>query len=357
MDEKSYEDSTTLGTVAGLGEMVLDWVTWEKSNLVFTVYPSLSASSRNGFVYGLAPTFKWSSSLLPGKANTVTVNIETSTKGIFQLQMEHDWYFEERWMTSGEAYFTGRQDRFWMRDGNDPLYFDRKEWCLNWELLYKLTPSLWVGAGASFTHNRFSNLIVPDFSIYDFYGSEGGQVIGFGPKAVLDTRERTISPQTGSWIQLAPSFIGVAGFGDYQYFRATVDARHYRQVKRDKTTLAFQALFDYAGNHVPFYELPQLGGKERLRGIGHPLRETGNAIWLMRAELRQHLWWRVGTVLFAGIGEAAQNFQKPLENTLSSVGAGLRFRMLPDDPLNVRLDFGISSLGTTGFFVSLKEAF
>jgi hypothetical protein len=100
-----------------------------------------------------------------------------------------------------------------------------------------------------------------------------------------------------------------------------------------------------------------LGGKERLRGIGHPLRETGNAVWMARAELRQFIWWRFGGVVFAGVGQAAPDYQSPFSNSVASVGGGVRFRMLPDDPLNVRFDFGVSSMGTTGFFVSLKEAF
>lgn len=352
----SNSDSTVLSALAGIGEEVLDWVTWERDKYVVTVYPSLSASSRNGFVYGVAPAVKWNSSR-QGKANTLTMNAETSTKNILQLQFEHEWYFHPDWMTSGEAFITSREDLYWLGTDEKEIYFDRREFRLKWDVLANVFPAFWLGAEWLLNNNSFNNAAQVSFSEADLEGHEGGWLFGIGPKIEFDTRHRTISPQKGTWIQVSPSFVGLFDLGKYNYFRLTIDARRYLQLKKDKTTLAFQGMVDYAEPGVPFFEEPQLGGKERLRGIGHPLRETGNAVWLFRGELRQHLWWRLGGVVFAGFGESSDNFQNPFSRTISSVGGGLRLRMLPDDPLNVRFDFGVSSSGTTGFFVSLKEAF
>lgn len=352
----SNSDSTVLSALADIGEEVLDWVTWERDEYVITVYPSLSASSRNGFVYGVAPAVKWNSSR-PGKANTLTMNAETSTKNILQLQFEHEWYFHPDWMTSGEAFITNGEDKYWLGAEENEIYFDRREFRLKWDVLSNVLPSFWIGAEWLLSNNYFNNEVQIFFSEADLDGHKGGWLFGIGPKIELDTRHRTISPQKGTWIQFGSSFVGLAGLGKYNYFRFTIDARQYLQLKKDKTTLAFQGIVDYAEPGVPFFEEPQLGGKDRLRGIGHPLRETGNAVWLFRGELRQHLWWRLGGVVFAGLGKSAGNFQNPFSRAISSVGGGLRIRMLPDDPLNVRFDFGVSSSGTTGFFVSLKEAF
>ena len=353
----TYEDSVENAKgIAQLGERILDLVTWEKEKLVFTVYPSLSVSPRNGFVYGVMPAVKW-----PGKkegtANTLTINAETSTKGMLQLQFEHEWYFHENWLTRGEAFVNKRQDLFWIGKPESDFYFSREEFMIDWDLLNNFLPHCWLGIQVFVNDNLFSKEAVDVFSTEQLSGAEGGLIFGVGPKFLVDTRERTLAPQTGVLLEFKPLFIGVAGLGDYKYTRFTCDLRKYMLLKRDKTTLAFQAVVDYAGNEVPFYDAPQLGGKERLRGIGHPMRETGNSVWMGRVELRQHLWWRFGAVTFAGLGRADDNFQHPFENTVSSFGGGLRFRMLPDDPLNVRFDFGVSSLGTTGFFISLKEAF
>jgi len=344
------------GGVAQIGEKILDFVTWEKEGLVFTVYPSLSVSPRNGFVYGVMPAVKWESHR-EGVSNTLTINAETSTKGMLQMQFEHEWYFHEKWLTSGEAFLNKREDLYWLGEGNEDFYFDRREIKVDWDLLNNFSPNFWFGLQLFVDNNHFSDEALRGFQDEGLTGFEGGLIFGLGPKILVDTRKRTLAPQSGILLELQPLFIGIGGIGDYNYNRIVFDFRKYVPLKQDKSTLAFQIVLDFAEEKVPFYDTPQLGGKERLRGIGHPLKKTGNSVWLSRLELRQHLWWRFGVAAFAGIGEAKDNFKRPFADMVSSVGGGLRFRMLPDDPLNVRFDFGWSSMGTTGFFISLKEAF
>ncbi|SFD79230.1 BamA/TamA family outer membrane protein [Thermophagus xiamenensis] len=350
-------DTLEYNIIVNLGEQVLDWVTWEEEQYVFTIYPSLSASARNGFVCGLAPTIKWNS-FRPGKSNTLTVNIETSTKGVWQFQLEHEWFFHPQWMTSGEVFFIDRTDQYWFEDENmESFYFEREEFRLKWDLLNNIFSKVWVGAEWLFSYNVFSDEAEGQFLLNGTEGATGGWLIGIGPKFEFDSRSRTIAPQKGTWIQFSPSFVGPWGWANYRYFRTTLDVRHYHKLKKDKSTLAFQTILDFAGSKAPFYERPQIGGKERLRGIAHPLWKTGNAMWMLRGEWRQHIWWRIGGVFFTEFGEVGENFKDPFNNIIKSIGGGLRFRMLPHDPLNVRFDIGVSSKGTAGFYVSLKEAF
>ncbi len=355
--DSSGEDSLEVtGGLAGMGEKILDVVTWERKGVVFTMYPSISVSPRNGFVYGVMPAVKWNSSR-EGMFNTIAVNAEHSTKGMLQLQVEHEWYFHPLWLTTGEAFVNSREDLFWVGDPEEDLYFDRDELRLEWDLVYNISPVLWVGGGMLVSKNQFDKNAQEAFEQNGLAGASGGMLIGIGPKFVFDSRHRTIAPQKGTWIQILPLFAGLSGLGDFEYQKITFDGRQYFALQEETTTLAFQMIVDYATEEIPFFEEPQLGGKERLRGIGHPMRETGNAVWLARAEIRQHLWWRLGVVAFAGMGEAGNNFNDSFSDVISSVGGGLRFRMLPDDPLNIRFDFGVSSTGTSGFFISLKEAF
>jgi hypothetical protein len=353
--EKSDSPEKVSG-IAGLGEKVLDLVTWEKEGVVYTIYPSLSVSPRNGFVYGVMPAVKWNSAH-KGKFNTLAINAEHSTKGMLQLQLEHEWYLGESWLTTGDAFLNSREDQFWVGANDDEFFFDRREFRIEWDFLNNPIPSFWIGGGILLNNNHFEESASLVFGEEGLKGAEGGFIAGVGPKLLIDTRHRTLSPEKGTWLEIIPLFAGVAGFGDYRYQRYTIDGRQYIALKEEVTSLAFQIVVDYADGDIPFYEEPQLGGKERLRGIGHPLEETGKAVWLARAEIRQNIWWRLGVVAFAGAGKADSGYKKPFADMVSSVGGGLRFRMLPDDPLNVRFDFGVSSIGTTGFFISLKEAF
>ncbi|MFW5889841.1 MAG: BamA/TamA family outer membrane protein [Marinilabiliaceae bacterium] len=340
--------------VSGLGENVIDLITWEWDETVFTVYPVVGMNPRSGFVYGVMPALKWDSPRA-GKVNTLTVNAEASTKGMKLLQVEHEWYFQEQWVTRGKTLVGSREDRFWPGRGQDDYSFNRKEERMDWFFLNNLTASLWGGVEVLWGRNRLSDLTFTGDS--DIPGQEGGIVSGIGPAFVFDNRQRTLAPAFGNLIELTCLFAGQAGIGDYSYERLTLDARHYRSRKESGTVWAFQSIVDFSGGKVPFYEAPQLGGKERLRGIGHPLRQTGQSVWLVRGELRQPVWWRLGAVFFAGVGKAGDDFSQPFNDVTGSFGTGLRFRILPDDPLNVRFDFGASTMNTTGFYISLKEAF
>ncbi|MFO8001786.1 MAG: BamA/TamA family outer membrane protein, partial [Marinilabilia sp.] len=226
---------------------------------------------------------------------------------------------------------------------------------LNWFFLRNITRSLWIGGEVLMVRNRFPGEF--EDGSPDFLNNSGGWVTGAGPSVMFDNRHRTLAPTKGALVEIAPLFVGTGGAGDHKYNRITVDARHYFPSFGDGSAMAFQFIFDYAGQDAPFYEIPQLGGKERLRGIGHPLRKTGNAVWLARGELRQPVWWRFGAVVFAEAGRASDGYNNPFDEVIGSFGGGLRFRILPDDPLNVRFDAGVSTMGTTGFYISLKEAF
>ncbi|MGM0375461.1 MAG: BamA/TamA family outer membrane protein [Bacteroidota bacterium] len=352
-------DTTTASTgvfdrVAGLGENVINHITWEWDRTVLTVYPVVGMNPRSGFVYGVMPAVKWDSQR-QGKTNTLTINAEASTRGLKQLQVEHEWYFQEQWVTRGKSLIGSREDQFWPIGEHYDFFFSRKEMRLDWFLLKNLTSSLWGGVELLWGRNRFPGALFPEDA--EIFGREGGMVAGIGPALVLDNRQRTLAPSQGNLVELIYLFAGPRGIGDYNYHRFTLDARRYYSRKKNGAVWAFQSIVDLSGGDIPFYEAPQLGGKERLRGIGHPLRQTGQSVWLVRGELRQPVWWRMGAVFFAGLGKADDDLSQPFHEVTGSVGGGVRFRILPDDPLNVRFDFGVSTLNTTGFFISLKEAF
>ncbi len=340
--------------LAGFGEKVLDKVTWERDDYVFTVYPSGGYSPRNGLEVGLMPAFKWEGN---GHANTLTMGLEISTGGMLQFQTEYEWFFHEFWQSRGELTWNRRHDRYWPGTGGRYITFDRREFSVEAELLRRISNNLWGGFMVQGSENSFSNLGV--FGDSGFYtpGTQGGSLVGGGPLLVFDSRDRVLSAQKGVLLRAQVLFFGAGSLGRYTYNQYSLDGRNYIPVGSRNGVVALQMLVEFAEKGVPFYQAPYLGGKSRLRGIGHPLRSTGQAVWLARGELRQPLWWRVGGVLFAGAGQAAPNFQNPFTQVTGSFGGGLRFRMLPRDPLNIRIDYGVSTIGDSGFFISLKEAF
>ncbi len=174
--EKTDSLGQTSG-IAGLGEKVLDLVTWEKEGVVYTVYPSLSVSPRNGFVYGVMPAVKWNSAH-KGKYNTLAINAEHSTKGMLQLQLEHEWYLGGRWLTTGEAFLNSREDQFWVGADDRDFFFDRKEFRIEWDFLSNPFPALWIGGGILLNNNRFDESAPFVFEGEGLTGAEGGFIAG-----------------------------------------------------------------------------------------------------------------------------------------------------------------------------------
>jgi hypothetical protein len=77
----------------------------------------------------------------------------------------------------------------------------------------------------------------------------------------------------------------------------------------------------------------------------------------MQAEYRAHLFWRIGVVGFAGVGDVFKSTEDLQWETLKySYGGGLRFMVNKKEKLNVRLDYGFGR-DNSSFYLILTEAF
>ena len=108
---------------------------------------------------------------------------------------------------------------------------------------------------------------------------------------------------------------------------------------------------------VPFNQLAQLGGVARMRGYFEgQYRDKTYAMTQVEYRIMP-LFWRLGAVLFAGIGEVAGRFRDfDLAHLKVSVGAGLRYALDPAERIHIRVDAGVGP-GTWGLAVNVLEAF
>jgi len=78
----------------------------------------------------------------------------------------------------------------------------------------------------------------------------------------------------------------------------------------------------------------------------------------LQAEVRHELFWRVGGVVFAGMGDVASGLGDFSWNTNRFIyGLGGRFQALKDEKMNIRLDIGFTDNGQSAFYLSVREAF
>ena len=77
----------------------------------------------------------------------------------------------------------------------------------------------------------------------------------------------------------------------------------------------------------------------------------------MQIEFRTHIWWRIGTAVFLGIGGVSEEFDKFfLDSMKLSYGIGLRFKFNQKENVNLRVDIGFGE-NTRGIYFNVEEAF
>jgi outer membrane protein assembly factor BamA len=190
-------------------------------------------------------------------------------------------------------------------------------------------------------------------------GKSGGNILGLGPHFRFDNRDNTLYTTKGYYLETYAIFNPHWSLSDYSYYIYALDFRAFTTVFSKENILALQAYFlSVDGSNIPFYLLPKLGGDQRLRGIEHENRYTDKNAYYFQAEGRRHLFWRIGGVLFAGLGDVNSNMNQFSFKSLKFVyGIGGRFQPLKTESLNIRLDAGKGPGKQYAIYFSLSEAF
>ena len=70
------------------------------------------------------------------------------------------------------------------------------------------------------------------------------------------------------------------------------------------------------------------------------------------------LWWRFGCEVFTGVGNVFKQFDSDMFTKVHVMGGvGLRLRVLENEKLSFRIDYGMTNRGDSGVFFTLGEAF
>ena len=189
------------------------------------------------------------------------------------------------------------------------------------------------------------------------FGSGGLRVGGLGLQAVWDNRDDRFAPKSGSFFNLAGVLYETSDDGA-GFQRVRVDARCYLPLG-EHGILALQHYANLNFGHVPFQEMSRIGD---MRDVGlmrgyYTGRYLDRHLALLQAEWRFPLYRRVGAVLFASAGVLGDNL---LEGSRHSVyaagGAGVRYRALSGERVNLRLDIAFGE-ERPGIYFSIMEAF
>lgn len=186
-------------------------------------------------------------------------------------------------------------------------------------------------------------------------GTERSRVVGSGITAEWDRTVRTDTTLAGWRASSFYIFFDEKMGGDYTFDNYHVDLRGYVPLPR-RQGLAAQLFFYSVRGEPPFWRYAAMGGREHTRGYrkGRFLDRTLVAFQL---EHRAWLWWRVGVVGFAGLGDVAANLRTmELEHMKPNVGGGLRARLGSSQKATARFDVGFGEREPR-FYLGFGEAF
>jgi len=354
-----------LEQAAGLAEEVLDLVTWEKGRHTVSVFPMAGYSPRTGYEIGIMPVWR----IQPAgvvtssyhRPTTIAPAFQMSSKGMYEVQLDAVVFTRRQWFFISRMKYLFLPDTFFglgNQKKEEPYSeYELNRFSLHADILKGWNEKVFMGLRADFNQAE-NNDIQGDVLNPSIPGYGGGWANGLGPTLAFDTRNDLLYPSSG-WFVVASALWFEDWMGsDYRFQLSSLDIRKFISVKGDKSIVGLQGYISHSNGDVPFFKLPFIGGKRMLRGIPHPHKYLDENAWFAQAEWRQDVWWRIGAVAFAGTGKVFPTISEGLFNDLHVVGgAGLRFRVLPDEGLNFRIDYGVSNNGESGIYFTIREAF
>ncbi|MFT4664439.1 MAG: outer membrane protein assembly factor BamA [Polaribacter sp.] len=186
-------------------------------------------------------------------------------------------------------------------------------------------------------------------------GAAGGLLSGLGLVFNYDSRDNIFAPSKGSYAELV-LFNNAKTLGsDFSFAKYTLDASAYFSNKW-KQTLALNVYSEFTFGEVPFNQMALLGGTKRMRGYIEG-RFRDKQMLILQGEYRIPLFWRMGAVVFAGMGRVGDKVEDlSLDDLHFNYGGGIRFMLDEKEKLNLRLDVGVGE-DNVGFYLTFGEAF
>jgi outer membrane protein assembly factor BamA len=221
---------------------------------------------------------------------------------------------------------------------------------------FKIVSDLYLGPRVIFTTTDI--LEVEDGGILDagdIPGSNGTTYLGGGPHLTLDKRDNATFPLRGFMVDITLDFLRKELGCCENYTQFALDYRHFFQLYREHV-LGVHFYTQMNSGTTPFQVLPSLGGMDLMRGYRDD-RYRDNISAVAQIEYRFPVFWRLGGVVFGGIGQVAHSLSEFSFNDLKYAGGiGIRFTLTNDPKLNLRFDFALSP-ESYRFYITALEAF
>lgn len=338
------------------------------------IFPLLaySAETALGFGFATAYVFKTKKGDSLTRTSTIPTGAIYTTRNQIIIGVGGNIFFpNEKYIMRFENTLSKFPDRFWGVGNNTKQeaeeIYSYSQFLINPQLLRKVYRRLFVGA--VFELQKIFDMEYTRNGVFDnstIYGKNGGLSVGFGGVVSYDTRLNSYAPNQGGVVQITALNFNKSFGSHFPHSIIRFDIRKYFKTTRTHV-LAFQATGTFTDGEPHFRNLGQLGSSTMMRGY-YAGRYKDKHAFAIQGEYRMPLIGRFGMVGFASVGRVADKIEHfSVENLKYAIGAGLRFALIKNEKLNLRLDYGIGlnednkqnafQLNSSNFYVLISEAF
>lgn len=227
-------------------------------------------------------------------------------------------------------------------DGED---YTNNRFGIRLNLINRLRKSFYSGLSLEHDNYKLTKLDTEGQLIsQNIPGSEKNSVNSIGLSLSYDTRDFALFPGKGSYHQIEVKQALDIFSGDYRFTHYRLDLRRYFSIN-SKNSFGFQSIIAHNDRQTPLQKLNDLGSD--IRGF-EAKRYLDNSLIVMRGEYRVFPWdsrllSRLGGVFFMESGQVANHFSDfRFDEMKLSSGTGLRISLIPEEKMNLRIDFGFS---------------
>jgi len=331
--------------------------------VTFNGYPYVFYTPETQAAFGGGGIFlfytKKSEDLRPSK---IGFGAHYTTNKQYKFSLNPNIYFNaNNLVINMPASYSYTLDKFWGK-GNSTLDTGTEEYFrkdFNLQLEVQVPPVLFFADRTGFILD-YKNTEIDDPKENQFLlnesinGFKGGDIFGVGINLVWDRRDNLFYPTEGHYQYI--KFIVYPEPSDFVFSTFELDVRYYKKLLKNQI-LATNLYIKSVGSNAPFYELPALGGQNRMRGYFQGRYRDRNYV-AFQSEFRQYISKKIGFVAFAGFGDVGEEITDlNLKDLKYSFGGGLRYLFNKKENVNLRMDIGIGRDGNTGIYFGIEEAF
>lgn len=330
----------------------------KKFDVNFIVMPSYTREGSFGIGGGATGLYRLDRTDSIMQPSDITVIGNITLNGFASLTASGNIHFPGRRLRySYKLEYTYSPLNFWgitraACGANPQVKFTKSQLKYTSDLVYRLTSHFNVGALLDLT---YSHIIKIDNADYLDGQDRTHYFTTLGAVLQYDTRDFILQPRSGMNLMLRfgcrPQFLGTF---NRTLFNASITYNYYQPLWKG-CLLALDAYACTNSAESPWALREALGsGGIRMRGY-YAGRYVDNDFASVQAELRQHLFSRLGVAVWGGVGNVFPSIGKfRTRDLLANGGIGLRIEMKHN--VNGRIDFGIGR-NTCGFVFAIGEAF